>query len=129
MAEHPGKIRFVVRDFPLESIHENAFKAALAANAAHSQGKFFEFTQLLYTRQDALDAASLSKYAAEVGLNVKQFEIDSKSEKTAAEVRNDIADGEANSINSTPTIFVNGVRVRNLSLDGLRYALERALAK
>ena len=129
MAEHPGKVRLVVRDFPLESIHANAFRAALAANAAHAQGKFFEYTELLYSRQQALDDASLSKYAAELGLNVKQFEIDSKSEKTAAEVRKDIAYGEANSINSTPTIFVNGVRVRNLSLDGLRSAIGRALAK
>ena len=129
MAEHPGKVRLVVRDFPLESIHANAFRAALAANAAHAQGKFFEYTELLYSRQQALDDASLNKFATELGLNVKQFEIDSKSEKTAAEVRKDIAYGEANSINSTPTIFVNGVRVRNLSLDGLRSAIGRALAK
>ena len=129
MAEHPDKVRFVVRDFPLESIHKDAFKAAVAANAAHAQGKFFEYTELLYTRQDALDAASLKKYAIELGLNVKQFELDSKSEKMAAEVRKDIADGESHSINSTPTIFVNGVRVRNLSLAGFRSALDRALAR
>ena len=45
MAAYPGKIRFVVRDFPLESIHENAFRAALAAGAANAQGKFFEYTR------------------------------------------------------------------------------------
>lgn len=129
MAEFPGKVRFVVRDYPLESIHENAFKAAVAANAAHAQGKFFEYTELLYSRQGDLDTASLSKYAAELGLNVKQFELDSNSEKAALEVRKDIADGDANSINSTPTIFVNGVHVRNLSPDGLRSAIERAFAK
>ena len=129
MAEFPGKIRFVVRDFPLESIHENGFRAALAANAANAQGKFFEFTEILYSHQDALDEASLKKYAAESGLNVKQFEIDFTSEKTAAEVRKDMADGESYGINSTPTIFINGAKVRDLSVNGFRTAIERALAK
>ncbi|MEJ7622764.1 MAG: thioredoxin domain-containing protein [Pyrinomonadaceae bacterium] len=129
IAEYPGKIRLVVRDFPLETIHENAFNAALAANAAHAQGKFFEYTELLYARQDRLDIESLRKYAAEINLNAKQFELDLKSEKAASEVRKDIDDGEAYAVNSTPTIFVNGVRARNLSAAGLRAAIERAMRK
>lgn len=129
LAEYPGKIRFVVRDFPLTSLHENAFQAALAADAANAQGKFFEYTEILYTHQNALDDASLSKYAAELGLNVKQFELDLSLEKTAAEVRKDMADGRAYGITGTPTIFVNGVAVRHLSLDGFREAIDRALKK
>jgi len=129
LAEYPGKIRFVVRDFPLTSIHENAFRAALAASAANAQGKFFEYTELLYTHQNALDAASLSKYAAQLGLNVKQFELDLSLEKTAAEVRKDMADGKSYGITGTPTIFVNGVAVRHLSADGFREAIDRALKK
>ena len=129
LAEYPGKIHFVVRDFPLTSIHENAFRAALAAGAANAQGKFFEYTELLYTHQNALDAASLSKYAAQVGLNVKQFELDLSLEKTAAEVRKDMADGRAYGITGTPTIFVNGIAVRHLSADGFREAIDRALKK
>lgn len=129
MAAFPGKIRFVVRDFPLESIHENAFLAARAAGAAHVQGKFAEFTELLYKRQDALDAGSLKKYAAEIGLNVKQFELDFNSEKTAAEIRKDMSDGDSYGITSTPAIYVNGIRVRELSPDGFRQAIERALGR
>ncbi len=129
MEAYPGKIRFVVRDFPLESVHENAWRAALAAGAANAQGKFFEYTEILYTHQDALDDASLKKYAAELGLNAKQFELDFNSEKTAAEVRKDIADGEAYGINGTPTIFVNGIRVRNMSINGFRDAIDKALGK
>lgn len=129
LAEYPGKIRFVVRDFPLTSIHENAFRAALAANAANAQGKFFEYTELLYTHQNTLDAASLSKYAAQLGLNVKQFELDLSLEKTAAEIRKDMADGRAYGITGTPTIFVNGIAVRHLSAEGFREAIDRALKK
>ncbi|MFN0140464.1 MAG: DsbA family protein, partial [Pyrinomonadaceae bacterium] len=129
IAEFEGKIRFVVRDFPLESIHENAFAAARAAAAANAQGKFFELIELLYKNQEALDPASLKKYVAEIGLNPAQFEIDFNSPKVVEEIRKDVADGDALGISSTPTIFVNGRRVRHLSLDGFRSAIERALAK
>lgn len=129
MAAFPDKVRFVVRDYPLESIHENGFRSALAANAAHAQGKFAEYTEKLYANQDKLDDASLKKYAADLGLNVAQFELDFNSEKTAAEVRKDMADGNAYGINSTPTIYINGVKARDLSVEGFKASIERSLKK
>jgi predicted DsbA family dithiol-disulfide isomerase len=129
ISEFGDKVRFVVRDFPLTQVHENAFQSALAANAAYAQGKFFEYTEILYRNQDALDSASLKKYAADVGLNPKQFELDLASEKNAAEVRKDVADGNTYGVFGTPTIFVNGVKVRQLSAEGFRDAIERALKK
>jgi protein-disulfide isomerase len=129
LSGYADRVRFVVRDFPLEDIHKDAFQAALAANAARVQGKFNEYTDILYRNQDALDRASLVKYASELGLNVKQFELDFNSEKTAAEVRKDMADGESYGVNSTPTIFVNGVVVRSFSAAGFRKAIDRALKK
>ena len=129
IGEFGDKVRFVVRDFPLVQIHENAFQAAKAANAAHAQGKFFEYTEILYRHQDALDSASLKKYAADAGLNPKQFELDLASEKNAAEVRKDVADANTYGVSGTPTIFVNGVKVRRLSAEGFRDAIEKALKK
>ncbi len=129
LAEYGDKIRFVVRDFPLISIHENAFRAALAANAAHAQGKFFEYTEVLYKNQNALDTASLKKYAADLGLNQKQFDLDLESEKFAAEIRKDMADGKIYGITGTPTIFVNGAQVRALSAEHFRNAIEKAFKK
>ena len=127
LAEYPGKVRFVMRDFPLETIHANAFNAALAAYAAQQQGKFFEYGDILFTHQDALDADSLKKYAAQIGLNVQQFTVDSNSEKARAEVRHDIADGTLYGVTGTPTIFVNGIKVRRLSADDFREAIDNAL--
>lgn len=129
MANFPDKVKLVVRNYPLESIHDNAFSSAVAANAAHAQGKFFEYIEKLYAKQDGLDEASLKKYAAELGLNAAQFAIDFSAEKTAAEVRKDMADGNSYGINSTPTIYVNGVKVREISYDGFKAAIERALKK
>lgn len=129
LAEYGDKVRFVVRDFPLTTIHKDAFLAAQAANAAKAQGKFFEFSEILYRNQDALDAASLKKYAADSGLNVAQFELDLQSGKFAVEVRRDMAEGKSYGVTGTPTIFVNGVRVRGLSARAFRAAIDKALAK
>jgi protein-disulfide isomerase len=129
VAEYGDKVRLVVRDNPLERIHENSFLAARAAGAANIQGKFKEYIELLYTNQSALDKASLVRYAGELGLNVKQFELDLTSEKAAAEIRKDLADGSSYGVDGTPTIFVNGVRVQRLSADGFRRAIDAALAR
>ena len=129
MAQYKEKIRFVVRDFPLETIHANAFQAAQAANAANAQGKFFEYTELLYNNQNSLDNASLKEFAGKLGLDRKKFDADLDSGKYAAEIRKDMADGESYGVRSTPTIFVNGVMVRDFSEEGFKKAIERALKK
>jgi protein-disulfide isomerase len=129
LTEYGEKVRFVVRDYPLVQIHENAFQAAVAAGAANAQGKFYEYTEVLYKNQNALDAASLKKYAADLGLNLKQFELDLASQKIADEVRKDTEDGKRYGLSGTPTVFVNGVKVRTLSEQGFRNAINKALGK
>ncbi|MBL8125361.1 MAG: thioredoxin domain-containing protein [Blastocatellia bacterium] len=129
LTEFGDKARLVVRDYPLQNIHENAFLAAMAANAANAQGKFFEYIELLYRYQGALDRESLKAYAGQIGLNVKQFEIDLNAERSAVEIRKDISDGELYAVSSTPTIFVNGVKVHRLSPDAFRRAINRALTR
>ena len=129
MEPYADRIRFVVRDYPLETLHPNSFHAALAANAARAQGKFFEYVEILYKNQKAQDDASLKKYATELGLNAAQFALDFNSERTAAEVRKDMADGKSYGITGTPSIFINGRYVRNISLDGFKDAIETALHK
>jgi protein-disulfide isomerase len=121
------KVRLVVRDFPLPA-HANARKAAEAAAAANAQGKFFEYESLLFKRQNALDVASLKKYATELGLDRTKFDAALDNGTYAAEVRHDIVDGQSYGVESTPTIFVNGVKLTVLSSDGLRASIDRALA-
>ncbi len=129
MKPYGDKIRFVVRDFPLVQIHENAYNAALAANAAHAQGKFFEYTEILYANQSKLDEASLIEYASRVNLNVKQFAADLKSKKFAPDIEKDLADGKTLGIAGTPTIYINGVKVRGYSSEAFRRAIDEALKK
>lgn len=126
LKSYGNKVRLVVRDFPL-AMHNYARKAAEAANAAHAQGKFFEYAALLFKRQDALDVPSLKKYASELGLDRAHFDAALDSGTFAEEVRGDIRDGEMYGIDSTPTIFVNGILLRTLSAGDLRAAIDRAL--
>jgi protein-disulfide isomerase len=123
-----NKVRFVVRDFPLNQ-HEFARKAAEAANAANAQGKFFEYMALLFKNQKALDVPSLKKYATEIGLDRARFDAALDRGVYAAEVQKDVEDGEMYGIGSTPTIFINGIQLRILSAEGLREAIDHAAAK
>jgi protein-disulfide isomerase len=83
---------------------------------------------LLFQRQDALDVASLKKYASELGLDRVRFDAALDKGTYGAEVRKDIKDGELYGVESTPTIFINGVRLRTLSAEALREAIDSALA-
>ena len=66
LEENPGKIRFVLRDFPLEQIHPNAFKAAKAANCAGDQGKYWEMHDLLFANQQELIHKKICRACIEV---------------------------------------------------------------
>jgi protein-disulfide isomerase len=123
-----NNVRLVIRDFPLD-IHENARRAAEAANAAHAQGKFFEYMDVLFKNQKSLDIASLKKYATQIGLNRTRFDAALDSGAYRLEVENDINDGTQYGIAGTPTVFVNGVRVNKLSAETLRAAIDRALSQ
>jgi protein-disulfide isomerase len=123
-----NNVRLVIRDFPLD-MHENARKAAEAANAANAQGKFFEYIELLFKNQQALDVASLKKYASDLGLNRARFDAALSSGAYEQEVSHDVEDGKRYGILATPTVFVNGVRLNKLSPESLRAAIDRAIAK
>jgi protein-disulfide isomerase len=122
-----NRVRLVVRDFPL-SMHQNARKAAEAADAANAQGKFFEYIAVLFKNQSALDVASLKKYASDLGLDRTRFDAALDGGQFAAEVSHDVVDGQAYGVEATPTIFINGVILRNLTAEGIRAAIDTALA-
>jgi protein-disulfide isomerase len=123
------RVHFVVRNFPLTTVHPNAFNAAQAAEAAKAQGKFWEYIDVLFKNQTTLDRDSLKKYATQVGLDRKQFDADFDSGKYEPLVRHDIEEGEGYGVDSTPTFFINGVLLTEYSGEGLRAAIEKAFAR
>ncbi|MFY9609848.1 MAG: thioredoxin domain-containing protein [Blastocatellia bacterium] len=124
--EYADKVKLVVRDFPLDQ-HAYAFKAAIAAEAAREQGKYWEYASLLFKNQKALEVENLKDYATQVGLDRAKFDQALDSDKYANNVRRDLRDGALIGVDSTPTVFVNGRRVRDRTAEGLKAAIEAAL--
>jgi protein-disulfide isomerase len=120
-----NRVRFVVRNYPLTK-HPHARKAAEAAEAANAQGKYFEYTSLLFKRQSALDPPSLKKYASELGLDRARFDAELDGDKYAALVKHDMDDAVIYGVEGTPTIFINGVKLREMTAAGLQAAIDRA---
>jgi protein-disulfide isomerase len=99
--------RIVFRHQPLP-FHNNAKIAAEASMAAHDQGKFWPMHDKLFANQQALDRASLERYAQELGLDVGKFKAALDSNKFAAKVERDSSEGMQVGANGTPTFFING---------------------
>jgi protein-disulfide isomerase len=124
--EYDGKVRLVARDFPLEQ-HAYAFKAAEAAEAAREQGKYWEYTALLFKNQKALTVDKLKEYATQLGLDRAKFDQALDSGKFASKVQRDLQDGIKIGVSSTPSVFVNGKRVKERTRESLKAAIEAAL--
>ncbi len=121
------RLRFVYRNFPLNTIHEHAGVAAQAAEAAGEQGKFWEMHDLLYEHQDELAEVDLRDYALKLGLEIYKFDADLSSERFASRVRDDFRGGVRSGVNGTPTFFINGTRYNgSLEYEALRAAVEEA---
>ncbi len=126
IAEYGTQVKFVLRDFPL-SQHENAAKAAEAAEAAREQGKFWEYVTLLFRNQSALQVDKLKAYATELKLDRTKFDAAVDAGKFRDKVQRDTLDGQKVGVNATPTIFINGKRIADRSYEGLKAALDASL--
>ena len=121
------RMRFVFRNFPLNTLHEHAGVAAQAAEAAAAQGKFWEMHDILYEHQQELD--DVQQYALRIGLEIYQFEADLSGEKYAKRVRDDFRGGVRSGVNGTPTFFINEVRYNGEhTVEAMLPALENAAA-
>ncbi len=98
----------MVRDFPLNSIHPYAQKAAEATECADEQGKFWEYHDVVFANQSAIDVDSLKGYAAELGLDTGTFDECLDEGKQSSEVEKDTEDGRASGASGTPAFFING---------------------
>ena len=101
-----GKVKYVRKDFPLESIHPNAFKAAEATRCAREQGKGWEMHAHLFNNQQQLAAANLLQHAQEVGLDTTAFQQCLDSDKYAALIRKDMSEAQGAGVTGTPSFFL-----------------------
>jgi protein-disulfide isomerase len=107
--EFSDRLRVVQMHFPLSG-HLRALPAARAAVAAGRQGKFWEYHDLLFANQTALEPADLDRYATQVGLDLNRFHADQASPDVEAVVAANRREGERLQIDGTPTFYINGRR-------------------
>lgn len=108
-----SRIKFIYRSFPLTQIHKNSYDAAVAAESAGMQGKYWDMQNQLFTNQttwaNSAEARKIfSEYAQKIGLDVNKFETDMLGLASKSRVDLDIARGRSLGITGTPTIFING---------------------
>src|SRR6266702_1811374 len=105
-----GGVRFAFRHFPLTEIHPHALAAAAAAEAAATQGRFWELHELLFHRQKALEDGDLRRYAAQAGLDVAAFDRDRAAAAVLERIQRDVDSGLASGqVLGTPTLFIDGM--------------------
>jgi protein-disulfide isomerase len=122
------RLRFVYRHFPLTNIHAHAEPAAEAAEAAATQGHFWEMHDRLFEHQDALEEEDLIAHADALGLDVEGFIEELAAGVHAPRVRQDFLSGVRSGVNGTPSFYINGVRHDGAyDLVSLLGALESAL--
>ncbi|MFO7579952.1 MAG: thioredoxin domain-containing protein [Nitrosomonas halophila] len=102
------KVRYVFRDFPIESIHPQAVKIAEAARCAGEQGKYWEMHDQLFTNQRGLSTDKLPEHAEAIGIDTEQFQGCLDSGKYTAAVRQDMEEGGKLGIRGTPS-FILGI--------------------
>jgi len=131
--KYGARLRVIFHHYPL-AVHVHAREAALAAEAAHAQGRFWEMHDLLYKEQAAWSKAPdvpalFQSYAGTIGLNLDRFKKDAQGPSAHARVALDQKLGNTRGVSSTPTIFINDVALPPTSLNptALHAAIDAAL--
>ncbi len=106
------QLRFVFRNFPLTEIHPHALHAALAAEAAAAQGKFWQMHDYIFHHQHTLEDADLEQFAEAVGLDMEQYTRAMAEQRSLGRIEEDVEGGQRSGVQGTPTFFINGVLYR-----------------
>ncbi len=125
--EYKDYSAFVFRNFPLTSIHQNALASASAVEAAGLQNKYWEMHNLIYSKQNDWNTLStdqrtttFTSYATQLGLDATKFTADMASSSVSQKISFDQAIGYKVGVNSTPTFFLNGVKLPDSVIQDLQ---------
>ncbi len=134
MEQYKDRVKFIWKDFPLETIHPNARLAAEAGRCAAVEGKFWEYHDQVFNKQSEWEALpnafnKFVEYGSQVGITGPSFSNCVQSRAQTALVRRDINEGFANDVNRTPTVFINNRRYFAMTSAEWKKNLDAALAE
>ena len=126
LEQYPKQIKVVFKHFPLRN-HKFAVKAAQATIAAHQQGKFWEFHDRLFKQYKQISDQKIEEIRSQLGLKADQFQKDMKAPQTMNKIRADAGNGRDAGVRGTPTVYVNGILLRDKTQRGFKLAVANAL--
>jgi protein-disulfide isomerase len=129
LAKYPQQVKLVYKNFPLKSKRRFAARAAVAALAAERQGKFWEFYDLLFANANGLNQKKIEELAENLDLDLEKFKNDMRDPRMLAKIQQDMSEGAVAGVRLPPAVFVNGRKVRELTLEGIAASVEKELKK
>ncbi len=127
LENNPDSVKIIFKNMPL-SMHKNAEPAARAALAAQVQGKFWQMHDALFAA-DKLSKEKIDEIAAKTGLDMKKFKEDMGSPLIGQRLARDLLDAREVGVTGTPTLFINGRRVKNRSLNVIQQMIDEETGK
>ena len=100
-----GKVRYVVRQFPLKAIHPKAVKASEASLCAGDQGKYWEMYDQIFKKTKSFEPEEWVRHAEALGLEMSSFKDCLNNGKKAQQVKSDLKEGAALGMRGTPGFF------------------------
>ncbi|MBC2712237.1 MAG: thioredoxin domain-containing protein [Desulfosarcina sp.] len=128
LEKFPNDVNYVIKHFPLSS-HQFAHQGAMAALAAGSQGKFWEFHSQLLENHNNVNDQKILEIAGGLGLNMDQFNQDRNSASSRQLIQEDVENGRSIGVRGTPSVFMNGKRIHNRDMGTLPGLIMRELGK
>lgn len=128
LKQYPQQVKVVFKHYPLRN-HAWALPAARAAVAAGNHGKFWEFHDLLFKNYNKLSDGKIEEIAASLGLDSHALKKEMKTPQVNDRINADLQNGKDAGVHGTPTVFVNGLVLRNVSLRGFQRSINEALSQ
>ena len=128
LEKYPTDVKLIYKNFPLRN-HNSAKPAAIAAMAADKQGKFWEFHDEIFLVYNQLNEAKFEEIARKLNLDMERFQRDLKDPAIVQAVGSDVQEGFQAGVRGTPSIFVNGRRLKQRSMQGFQTIIDSELAK
>jgi protein-disulfide isomerase len=128
LEKYPTDVKLIFKNFPLRN-HKHAKPAAIAAMAADRQGRFWDYHDEIFLVYNQLNEAKFEEIAQKLNLDMERFRRDQKDPGIIQAIGNDVQEGFKAGVRGTPTIFVNGRRLKQRSMQGFQTIIDSELAK
>jgi protein-disulfide isomerase len=125
--KYPESVKIVFKHYPLV-FHKQALPAAQASMAAAEQGRFWEYHDELFINQSSLGSEKYLEIAKSLGLDLKKFSLDMMRPSLRQKIEQDVADAKRAGVTGTPSIFVNGRKLKKRDFAAISKLIDDELA-